>query len=309
MCDSDGNSDSLYDGPVIDAHHHFWDPATNYHPWLRDEPMIAFRYGDYAPLKQPFLPADYRRVADRHNVVANVTMEGEWDPRDPLGESRWMQQLAASSGSPQAHVAQIWLDADDAAEVLAAQAAFAIVKSVRHKPRAAASPEYVERGAPGSLSCPRWRAGYAELAQFGLRFDLQVPWWHLYEAAELAGDYPATPLILNHTGLPSERSPAALAGWREALRALADAPHAWLKISGLGLPGQPWRLDDNRKLIRDAIDIFGVHRCMFASNFPVDGLCGSFDVIYNGFKQAVADLPPAQQRRLFHDNAAACYDL
>ena len=34
----------------LDAHHHFWDPARNYHPWLCDEPMIPFRYGDYGAI-------------------------------------------------------------------------------------------------------------------------------------------------------------------------------------------------------------------------------------------------------------------
>jgi predicted TIM-barrel fold metal-dependent hydrolase len=42
----------------VDAHQHFWDPARNYHPWLRDEPPIPFRYGDYQRLKQRYEPTD-----------------------------------------------------------------------------------------------------------------------------------------------------------------------------------------------------------------------------------------------------------
>jgi predicted TIM-barrel fold metal-dependent hydrolase len=48
---------------------------------------------------------------------------------------------------------------------------------------------------------------------------------------------------------------------------------------------------------------------MFASNFPVDSLVGSFDTIFSGFKAIVADLPEAQQRALFHDNAVRIYRL
>ncbi len=33
--------------PIVDAHHHIWDVQRNYHPWLRDEPIIPFRYGSY----------------------------------------------------------------------------------------------------------------------------------------------------------------------------------------------------------------------------------------------------------------------
>ena len=38
---------TLPDLPIIDAHQHFWDLEANYLPWLRDEPPIPFRYGDY----------------------------------------------------------------------------------------------------------------------------------------------------------------------------------------------------------------------------------------------------------------------
>jgi predicted TIM-barrel fold metal-dependent hydrolase len=62
-------------------------------------------------------------------------------------------------------------------------------------------------------------------------------------------------------------------------------------------------------VIREAISIFGPARCLFASNYPVDSLCASFESIFDGFREAVADLPPAQQRALFHDNAIRIYRL
>jgi predicted TIM-barrel fold metal-dependent hydrolase len=88
---------------IIDAHHHFWDPDLNYYPWLRDEPMIPFRYGDYSSLKKPFMPDDYFAAAKGHKVVKTVTMEGEWDPSDPAGETTWIQAVAAEHGVPHAH--------------------------------------------------------------------------------------------------------------------------------------------------------------------------------------------------------------
>ena len=76
--------------PIIDAHHHVWDLDRNYHPWLCDEPPIAFRYGDYRALRRNYLPEDYRRDSSSFNVVASVYVEAEWDPDDPVGESRWI---------------------------------------------------------------------------------------------------------------------------------------------------------------------------------------------------------------------------
>ncbi len=224
--------------PIIDAHHHVWDVGRNYHPWLRDEPMIPFRYGDYSALRRNYLPADYRADAKRFDIRATVYVETEWDPRDPIGETRWVHGIAEREGLPNAVVAQAWLDREDAAEVLAAQAAFPLVRSVRHKPRAARSAGEARRGEPGSMDCAAWRAGFAHLERHGLHFDLQTPWWHFEAAAALARDFPRTLIIINHTGLPSDRSPEGIAGWRRALELVAREPNTRLKISGIGVPGK-----------------------------------------------------------------------
>lgn len=297
------------DLPIIDAHHHFWDPTKNYIPWLCDEPPIAFRYGDYRTLRRPYLPADYRRDHGHHRVVKSVYIETEWNPRDPVGETRWIESIARAHGLPHAVIAQAWLDREDVTEVLAAQAASPLVRGIRHKPKSSPRRADARRGAAGSMDDTRWRDGYALLARNGLHFELQTPWWHLDAAAELARDFTATTIILNHTGLPSDRSPEALDGWRAAMAIVARQPNVAVKISGIGLPGQAWSLANNGPIIRDTIAIFGAERCMFASNFPVDGLAGSFDEIFTGFKQATATLPPGTRRALFHDNAARFYRL
>ena len=297
------------DLPIIDAHQHFWDLDHNRHPWLQDLPPIAFRYGDYTAIRRNYLPADFRRDCGTHHVVKTVYVEAEWDPQDPIGETRWVCALAAAHGLPNAIVAQAWLDRADAAQVLAAQAAFPLVRGVRHKPRAAPSPAAVVAGAPGSMGDARWRAGYALLARHGLHFELQTPWWHLAEAAALARDFPDTRIVLNHSGLPADRSPEGLAGWAAAMRAFSACPNVAVKISGLGLPGRPWRVEDNAPIVRQVIETFGVERCMFASNYPVDSLVASYDTIMSGFKAIIAKRPPAEQRALFHDNAARIYRI
>jgi predicted TIM-barrel fold metal-dependent hydrolase len=93
------------------------------------------------------------------------------------------------------------------------------------------------------------------------------------------------------------------------MRAFAACSNVAVKLSGLGLPGRPWRIEDNAPIVREVIATFGVERCLFASNFPVDGLVASYDTIMGGFKAIVADLPRADQRLLFHDNAARIYRI
>ena len=299
-------SGAAYAGPVVDAHHHFWDPRINHHPWLTEAGVIPFRYGDYRAIRRPYLPDEYRADAAGHNLVGSVYVETEWDPGDPLGEVRYAALLRERHGLPDAVVGQAWLDRGDVAAVLAGHAASGLVRSVRHKPGGPKAP-----GEPGPtlMSDAGWRQGYALLARHGLHFDLQTPWWTLPEAVRLAGDFPETLIILNHTGLPADRSDAGLAAWREAMAWLADCANVVVKVSGLGVRGQPWAAGRTGWIIREAVALFGPGRVMFASNFPVDSLCASFDEIFTGFKTAVADRPEPEQRAMFCDNARRVYRI
>lgn len=299
----------LADIAVIDAHQHFWDLDRNYLPWLRDQPPIAFRYGDYTALKRNYLPDHYRRDAQGLNLAGTVFVETEWDRRDPVGETGWVHAINRESGLPNAVVAYAALHHDDAADILARQAAFPLVRGIRHKPAAAASPGQKNGGAPGSMADPQWRRGFAMLSRHRLSFDLQTPWWHLREAAALNRAFPETCIILNHTGLPRDRSVAELEGWRTAMAMFAAAPNVAVKISGLGEPGVPWSLARNRGVILDTIEIFGEDRCMFASNFPVDGLVGGMATIYAGFAEATESLGRDTQRKLFAENARRIYRM
>ncbi len=294
--------------PLIDAHQHFWD-LRNDLPWLRDRPRIAFRYGDYGAICQDYLPDDYRRDTAGFDVAGSVYVEAEWNRSDPVAETRWIHALAAAQGLPSAVVCHAALDRTDVAEILAQQAAFPLVRSLRHKPAAAASPAELREGRPGSMTDPAWQRGYALLERHGLSFDLQTPWWHLAEAASLNRRFPGTTIILNHTGLPADRTPCGIAAWEAAMAAFAACPNVAVKISGLGQPGRPWTVEANRAVILRTIELFGAHRCMFASNFPVDSLVASFGTIYDGFLEATAGMTAGEREALFAGNARRYYRI
>lgn len=294
--------------PILDAHMHLWDLGLGKHPWLCGAP-IPFRYGDYAAIRRTFRVEDYRRATAGFDLRGTVYIEAEWDPTDPVGETRWVHALAAREGLPSAMVAQARLDRDDVEEILAAQASFPLVRGIRHKPKAAASPDRVEPGGPGSLSCPRWARGFALLARYGLSFDLQVPWWHFEEAFRLFARHPDVVVVVNHTGLPADRSREGLAGWRAAMRRLAELPQVAVKISGIGIPGRPWTVADNGPIVRTVLELFGVERCLFASNWPVDTLCAEFRTIFEGFLEITRDLAGTERTKLFFANACRVYRI
>ena len=295
--------------PIVDAHQHFWDLTRNYYPWLCDREPIPFRYGDYSAIRRNYLPPDLRRDSAGLDLRMTVHMEAEWDRADPVAETRWLESLNAATGLPTACIGHAEFERDNIADVLARHAASPLMRGIRQKPAAASSAAEAKRGQPGSMDDPAWRKGYALLERHGLSYDLQTPWWHLDAAAELAADFPRTTIIINHTGLPADRSAEGLAAWRAALERVASQGNVAIKISGLGQRGLPWTVEANGPIIRDTIAIFSAERCLFASNYPVDSLAGSYRDIFAGFYAAVADRSEADQRKLFHDNAVRLYRL
>ena len=230
---------------ICDAHHHFWDLSLGRNPWLLPDGVLpTFRYGDYSAIRRNYLFSDFQRDSGAFDVACSVHVETEPARDKAVEESAWLTKVNAECGLPSAIVCAAWLDApeDEVDALLAAQTQYALVKAVRHKPTAAPSPDALRKQresnaqpVAGSMSDPCWRRGYALLAKYGLSFDLQVHWWHLDEAAQLARDFPDTIIVLNHTGLPADRSEAGLAGWRAALETFAAEPNTYLKISGIGV--------------------------------------------------------------------------
>ena len=297
-----------YTGPVIDAHHHVWRPSEGRQPWLRPGVRIPFRYGDYESIKRDWLPPDLRRDAAGLDLVGSVSMETEWEDDDPVGEMEWTAAVSAEHGLPTASVAHALLDDPEVESVLEQLGAMPLVRSVRHKPGGATDPASASAD-PGLLADPQWQRGFSLLHRYGLDFDLQVPWWHLPEAARLAARHPETTIIVNHAGLPADRSTEGLAGWREAIRVIARQDNVVLKVSGIGVPGERWTAELNRGIVADAAEAFGADRIMFASNFPVDSLVATYQEIYRGFLAITRDWSPSEQSAAFAANAVRTYRL
>jgi predicted TIM-barrel fold metal-dependent hydrolase len=62
-------------------------------------------------------------------------------------------------------------------------------------------------------------------------------------------------------------------------------------------------------VLREVIGLFGVDRCMFASNFPMDAVSAPLETILDAYFLALADLPAESLAKVFAGNAARFYDL
>ncbi|HEY1608323.1 MAG TPA: amidohydrolase family protein [Paraburkholderia sp.] len=297
---------------VVDPHVHFWELGSHHYPWL-ENPGTSF-VGDARELAHDYLPADLARDAGDIDVLKVVHVEANHDPADPVAETRWLQSLADAKGPgargwPDAIVAAADLSSADAEATLAAHAGFSRTRGIRQILNVHDNPlyDYVGRH---YLRDDAWRQNFGLLARYGLSFDLQLYPSQMLEAAALAREYPDVQVIINHAGMFVDRdSVAGWHAWRAGLSALAASPNVAVKISGLAMLDHQWTIESLRPYVLETIDTFGVDRAMFASNFPVDRLFGTYGDLWRAYASIVGGASDDERDGLFRRNAERLYRL
>jgi predicted TIM-barrel fold metal-dependent hydrolase len=297
------------DFPLVDAHVHLWDlkgPIS--YPWLAPPFLDGGVAGSVEAIAKTYLLDDYLADAAGFDIAKIVHVDAGADPLDALAETQWLQTMADAKGRPDAIVAYAPLNASGVETLLEAHAAHPNVRGIRQILNWHSDPNLTYTPA-NLLEDPAFEAGYALLKPYGLRFDCQIYPGQALAAAALARRHPDTLLILNHAGMPVDASIEGLAQWRAGLKALAAQPNVAVKISGLALVRHDWTADSLRPLVLETIDIFGVDRCMFASDFPTDKLFGGLKDFLTAYDQITADFSPDERRRLFAGNAERLYGV
>ena len=294
---------------IVDAHHHLWDLERHVYPWLSPRPLPPAMAGDVSPIARSYGIDDLLADAGPWDLAKSVHVEAGFDPAAPLAETEWLQGIADERGFPHAIVAKAALHDPDVEALLAAHVRHANVRGIRHMVSWHPVPRNTFVDRPDLLTDSQWRRGFALLRKYGLSFDLQVYPPQMDDAVALARRHLDTTIIVDHAGMPLDRDTTALAAWRDGMTALAGLPNVAVKISGLGMFDHDWTVDSIRPYVLETLDRFGTHRCMFASNFPVDKLYGSYPALFDAFDRITADFSDDERQRLFAGNAERLYRI
>jgi len=293
--------------PAVDAHHHLWDSVQNSYPYLTDGSRDRM-HGK--PLPRVYSIDDYVRNIDGLNIVKSVHIQCGWDPADPVGETRWLEGVAQRAGYPTAIVAHADLSDPAVEQTLAAHAAASPrLRGIRQHVGWHENPRYRLAGRPDMLRDPDWQCGFSLLSKFNLSFELQAFYPQFSDAAELAAKFPETPILLGNSGMPVDREPGAIAAWREGLKRLATCRNIYAKIGGFSMVDHHWTIESIAPFVIDLIEVFGVDRCMFGSNFPVDGLYRDFNGMWRDYHTVVTELSERDRHKLFNETATRVYRL
>jgi len=295
---------------VVDPHVHFWNLDTHVYPWMKPQGHLV---GDATAMLRNYQVSELLAEAGDIEIDKVVHVEANHgSPPDPLEESRWLQTLADGDslrGMPNGLVVGADLSLAGFEAQLAAQVEYRNVRGVRQILNVHSDPAYDYVGRH-FMQEARWREHFKLLEKYGLSFDLQIYPSQMPTAVKLARDNPGTQLIVNHTGMFVDRSSiAGYRAWRDGMRALAACDNVAVKISGMAMLDHAWTVESLRPYVLETLDAFGVERCMFASNFPVDSLFSSYEALWHAYAAIVADLNEDERNHLFRHNAEQFYRI
>ncbi len=316
--------------PICDPHHHFWD--------LRPQRIPHQRYLLHELLDD---------ICSGHNVRSTVFIEARSmyradgpEEMRPVGEVEFVQGLAAASASgvygPARAAASIVGHADlnlgeGVRPVLEAfqEASPNRFRGIRHSVTWDPHPEVentASHNTQGQMATDSFRAGARVLAGMGLSLEAWMFFPQLPDLADFARAVPDLTIILNHiggllrVGPYANRDDEVLATWRSGIAAAAECPNVNIKLGGIGMPrtGFDWHdrerpigseelADSMAPFMNYCIKQFGPYRCMFESNFPVDKVSYSYNVMYNAFKRLSQGYSATERAAMLHDTAVRVY--
>ena len=298
--------------PIVAAHHHLWDLNNEHtkYSWLMVKEGEAF-FGDYAAIRKSYLLEDYIKDAQNQNLIKSVHVQAEHDDDKPVNETAWLQSLADNHSSklPNAIVAFADFSKNNIVEILDGHQEYKNTKGIRQILSFNKEEPKYSHASEDFMKNTTWVENFKNIRNRNLSFDIQIYKHQMKDAADLANKYDDVLFILNHTGEPCYQTEEYIQSWEENMKKLAKCENVAAKISGLGMFDPQWTIDSTRIFVEKTIQIFGIDRCMFASNFPVDKIFNTFDNYWESFKEITKNYSENDKKLLFSSNAEKFYRI
>ena len=317
--------------PICDPHHHLWDFRKDY---------IDKKY-----LIEEFL----KDLQSGHNVVSTVFIEcgAMYNAKfsideNVINETEFANGVAAMSASGLYGNTKIAAGIVGCAPLLIGRKVSNILdrhisinpsrfKGVRTQAAMhpdGTIPSFRTRPIEGVYMQEKFREGFKELAKRKLSFEAWCYHPQLPELINLATTFPDTIIILNHFGGPlgvgsfQNKEKEVYDSWKKNIVLLAKCENVFAKLGGIAMEinGHEWHkkttppssdelTTKTLHYYETTIENFGVERCMFESNFPVEKISCSYTNLWNSFKKMTANYSIRERSYLFHDTASKVYKL
>ena len=299
---------------ISDPHCHLWDVSLGYHAWLDNKNSQIL--GDVTPINKTYLAQDH--LANNANEKINAHRQNKFFIKkivhiesvpDSLSrtEVEYICELAKTTPELMGRVGGIDFLNNNLKSLLGFYQKTKLVIGVRQILNFYNNPGSKYSNVDQDyLKNKFWLENFSLLSDFGLMFEAQVNPGQLLGLAALAENNPDIIININHAGFPIKEFYEV---WQTGIVQCAKHKNINIKLSGFGMFDHDWSASSVREIILFVIEKFGVDRCMFASNFPVDKLYKSYEDMMDNYFDVTSGFSTADQEKLFSQNATRVYCL
>jgi predicted TIM-barrel fold metal-dependent hydrolase len=277
--------------PVIDTHIHLYDPSRPQGvPWPPKDNKILY---------QPSLPSRYRSIARPLGIVGAIEIEcSSW-----LEDNQWVLDVAAKDDIMVGTIGHLSPGKPDFRSNLDRFRKNPLFRGIRF---------WLGNLSDSELSRPELIADLQALADADLVMDTANPSVSLLANVVRVSDrVPGLRIVIDH--LPQmlpPTEPAARASYDASMKAIKGRPQIFVKVSEVlrrvdnEIPIQP---DFYRARLDEILDVFGIDRVLYGSDWPNSDQWLPFPVGFKLVQDYFMALGRPSAEKYFWRNSVKCY--
>ncbi|MEO8961443.1 MAG: amidohydrolase family protein [Ginsengibacter sp.] len=274
----------------IDSHQHFWEyAAIRDTSWINDS-MSVLRQ-DFSPLQvQPFMLGN--------GIEGCVAVQADQTEI----ETHYLLDLAKDHDIIKGVVGWVDLRALDIKERLEYFSGFKALKGFRHIVQAEKEDEFLLR--------KDFCDGISLLSKYNFTYDILIYPQHLKHAIKFVEKFPDQKFVIDHIAKPNIKD-QVIKGWKEELEVFSKYENVYCKLAGLVTEADwnNWKLSDFSSYISATLDIFGIDRVMFGSDWPVCLPSASYSKVCEIIENNTSFLNSEEKEKLWGLNCSDFYGL
>ena len=277
--------------PILDTHHHFWKIERGDYGWM--SPDLGVLYRDY-------MPKDLAPLLQQAGVSKTILVQAA----DTEAETEFLLEIAKNCDFVVGVCGWLEMDSDAFPKRLAHFRRNPYFRSFR--------PMLQDLDEPDWILKPRVLKNLSHVVETGFAFEFLSKPSQLPHAVEAIKRTPGLKAVINHISKP-DIAAGTMEPWATHIAELRDFPDIYCKLSGMVTEADPvnWTPDDLRPYVAHVLDVFGVDRVMFGSDWPVALLAAqSYGDVLDALRTVVGPLIESDDhRKVFHGNGARFYRL
>lgn len=273
----------------IDAHQHFWkyDPVKD--SWITDEMNV---------LQNDFLPNQLETLLGESKIDGSVLIQSD----QTIEGNNFLINLGRESPFIKGVVGWVDLCSETAEDEISKYLETPVVKGFRHILQSEANRSFMLE--------PAFLRGVKLLGKYDFTYDILIFKDQLKYVPEFLKHFPNQKFVLDHLAKPDIKN-HLIGEWEKGLRKLAAFDNLYCKVSGMFAEADwhHWEPVDFTPYLDIAMEVFGVDRLMYGSDWPVCLVATSYKEQFEVVKRYFSSLTPNEQNGVLGENAIRFYRL